>query len=383
MGRSFGIHAIASVNKNSNLHPIVRDAWPQRIELRLAAEADSKEGLKMRDLAKVPAGKPGRGMVMQNYPRQGVEPVGLHTLMARPALRGTEASVFDSSSVVAAVARLAGRWRPAPVVRRLPKHVELAQIRAMAAARGVEGMVWAVDEFAEPVTLDGRESPFLVITGQARCGRTTAAAAIMSEIARVYAPGASRAAAAPGEQRPPAQVWLVSPDRRLLTVLGEDYVQRFAYRADDVQALASELAAVLAQRQPETGLSITESLTRRWSGPEIFLIVDDAEKLPPGFDAPLAPLAGPAAAADDVGLRVVYTRRFGGWAGSYRADPLLGAMLQANAPLLVMDSDADEGFVRGRWKGHDMPCGRGFLMNAAETGKYVQVGSVLVDHGRI
>ena len=381
-GRSFGIHAIASVNKNSNLHPVVRDAWPQRIELRLAAEADSKEGLKMRDLAKVPAGGPGRGMVMQNYPRQGVEPAGLHTLMARPALRGTDESEFASSSVVAAVARLAGRWRPAPVVRRLPKHVDLAQIRAMAAGRGIAGMVWAVDEFAEPVTLDGRESPFLVITGQARCGRSSAAAAIMSEMARVYAPGSSRATPTAAEQRPPAQLWLVTPDRQLLKAVPEDYVQRFAYRADDVKALAGELTAVLAQRLPERGLSMAESLTQRWSGPQIFLVVDDAEKLPPGLDAPLAALAGPAAAADDVGLRVIYTRRFGGWSGGQRADPLLGAMLQANAPLLVMDSDAEEGFVRGRWKGHDMPTGRGFLMSTAETGKYVQVGMVSVDHAR-
>jgi DNA segregation ATPase FtsK/SpoIIIE, S-DNA-T family len=45
----------------------------------------------------------------------------------------------------------------------------------------------------------------------------------------------------------------------------------------------------------------------------------------------------------------------------------------------VMDSDSDEGFVRGRWKGHDMPAGRGFLMITAESGRYVQVGWVPVD----
>jgi asparaginyl-tRNA synthetase len=53
-GRSYGIHAMASVGKNSNLHPHVRDAWPQRIELRLPAESDTRTGLKLRDLAKVP-----------------------------------------------------------------------------------------------------------------------------------------------------------------------------------------------------------------------------------------------------------------------------------------------------------------------------------------
>ena len=52
----------------------------------------------------------------------------------------------------------------------------------------------------------------------------------------------------------------------------------------------------------------------------------------------------------------------------------MATMLMANTTLLVMDSDPDEGFVRGRWKGHDMPTGRGFFMSTAESGKYVQVG---------
>jgi len=379
-GRSYGIHAMASVGKNSNLHPHVRDAWPQRIELRLPAESDTRTGLKLRDLAKVPR-RAGRGMVKQNYPREGFDPVGLHTLMARPALRDTAESVFDSASVVAAVARVAARYRPAPGVRRLPARVDLPQVVALAADRGVPDIVYGVDEFTEPVTLDAASSPFLVITGMARCGRTTAAAALMTEIARVYAPGGSRAARAPTDRRPPAQVWLISPDRKLLRVLGEDYVQRFAYRADNVKALAAELAAVLHERQPETedALSVAASMTRSWSGPEIFLIIDDAEKLPTGLDSPLGPLAQAVKSAEDVGLRVIYTRGFGGFSGAHRADPVIAGMLLANTPLLVMDSDPDEGFVRGRWKGHDMPTGRGFLMNTAEAGKYVQVGWVSAD----
>ena len=223
--------------------------------------------------------------------------------MARPALRDTAESVFDSASVVAAVARVAARYRRAPGVRRLPARVDLPQVVALAADRGVPGIVYGVDEFTDPVTLDAASSPFLVITGMARCGRTTAAAALMTEIARVYAPGGSRAARAPTDRRPPAQVWLISPDRKLLRVLGEDYVQRFAYRADNVKALAAELAAVLHERQPETedALSVAASMTRSWSGPEIFLIIDDAEKLPTGLDSPLGPLAQAVKSAEDVG----------------------------------------------------------------------------------
>ena len=43
-----------------------------------------------------------------------------------------------------------------------------------------------------------------------------------------------------------------------------------------------------------------------------------------GYDAPLRELVPSAHAASDIGLRIVYARRFGGWAGADRSDPLVG-----------------------------------------------------------
>jgi DNA segregation ATPase FtsK/SpoIIIE, S-DNA-T family len=222
----------------------------------------------------------------------------------------------------------------------------------------------------------GEDSPFLLITGRDDCGRTTAIRAIMQEIRRVYAPGATAARVDPRDTRPRAQVWLVDPRRELLRTLGPDYLERFTYRNDEAKTFARELNTILTARLPEAGLGVDDSFTRRWSGPEIFLIVDDGDRLPPGYDSPMVELVPSANAAPDVGLKVVYSRRFGGWSGSDRADPLLGTMKQTNAPLLVMDSDMEEGFVRGRWKGHPMVPGRGYLMTGGESGRYVQVGDV-------
>jgi len=52
----------------------------------------------------------------------------------------------------------------------------------------------------------------------------------------------------------------------------------------------------------------------------------------------------------------------------------LRALHQANAPLLVMDADPDEGFIRGKMKGGPLPRGRGLLM-AEDTGVFVQVAA--------
>ncbi len=310
-------------------------------------------------------------MIAQNYTRMGEEPVGLHTLMARPALDVTADDVFDSRSVVEAVRRLAGRFEPAPPVRRLPRLVTRAELAASAQQEGrAQEMVWAMSETRRPVYFDG---PHLVITGQKQCGRTAACATIMGEIARVYAPGASGAAGPQHAQA--AQVWLVDPRRQLLRVLDSSYVHKFAYTPDAVRPMMTELAGVLSARQPQAGLSVDELAERRWTGPEIFVVIDDAQRLPAGYDSPLEPLAPWVESATDVGLRIVYTRSFGGFMSSLGADPVLRMMRQSNAALLVMDSDPDEGYVQEKWKGHPMPPGRGFLMNTDESGIYVQVGA--------
>lgn len=376
-GGSFGIHVVVAVSKSQELGPQIRDLFNEgRIELK--ADETTVRLVKSSEAKKVPSNRPGRGMVKQNYVREGVEEVGLHTMMARPALRGTGERVFEAQSVVARVAQLAKSYQPAPRVRQLPNRIELAQLRQAAAAHQHAGAVWAVNEFSLPVGLGNARSPFLVITGNRQCGRTTTCAAIMSEIGRVYAPGSSKAVRAADDPRPSAQVWLVTPDRDLLRVLDSSYVEAFSYRTDTTGQLAERLSKVLADRLPEADLGIEDTFEKSWTGPEIFLVIDDAERLPGGYNHVFTPLTEAANAAEDVGLHIIYSRQFGGWMSVARHDPLLATMMQANTDLLVMDSDQDEGFVRGRWKGHPMPQGRGFLMGTGGSGSYVQVGWVPV-----
>lgn len=378
-GPSFGVHVVVTADRESELRPPVRSGFGSRIELRLAAVEDAKL-VRSRFAKDVPV-KPGRGMVAVNYVRLDSDPqAGLHTLVARPALGSTPDNVFECDSVVAAVSRLTSAQ--APPVRRLPARFGVEQVRELASRdtrQGVAagGIAWAISELdLAPVYLNFAENSHLMVTGRRECGRTTTLATIMSEIGRLYAPGAS-SAPPPAPGRPSAQVWLVDPRRQLLTALGSDYVERFAYNLDGVVAMMGELAAALAGREPPPGLSAEELLSRSWwSGPEIFLIVDDIQQLPPGFDSPLHKAVPFVNRAADVGLHVIVTRTFGGWS-SAGSDPMLRALHQANAPLLVMDADPDEGFIRGKMKGGPLPRGRGLLM-AEDTGVFVQVAATEV-----
>lgn len=378
-GPSFGVHVVVTADRESLLRPPVRSGFGSRIELRLAAVEDAKL-VRSRFAKDVPV-KPGRGMVAVNYVRLDSDPqAGLHTLVARPALGSTPDNVFECDSVVAAVSRLTSAQ--APPVRRLPARFGVEQVRELASRDtrqgvGAGGIAWAISELdLAPVYLNFAENSHLMVTGRRECGRTTTLATIMSEIGRLYAPGAS-SAPPPAPGRPSAQVWLVDPRRQLLTALGSDYVERFAYNLDGVVAMMGELAAALAGREPPPGLSAEELLSRSWwSGPEIFLIVDDIQQLPPGFDSPLHKAVPFVNRAADVGLHVIVTRTFGGWS-SAGSDPMLRALHQANAPLLVMDADPDEGFIRGKMKGGPLPRGRGLLM-AEDTGVFVQVAATEV-----
>lgn len=371
-GPTFGIHVVAAVGRTSELRPAVRDKFGSRVELRLGDTVDSTL-VKPALAAQVPEGRPGRGMIAQNYTRLGADPVGLHTLMARPTMQAGVGDGVDSRSVVAAVTRAAAGHARAPAVRRLPALVPAAKLVAAASAAGAaSSMVWAISETEQPVYFDHQH---LMITGQKNCGRTTVCAAVLREIGRVYAPPAV-SAAAHSARRGTAQVWLVDPRRQLLNVLDSAYVARFAYTTTMVKEMMAELAGVLAARQPEGRLGAAEAAARRWEGPEIFLVIDDAQRLPAGFDSPLAPIADFVEAGEDVGLRVVYSRLFGGFLSGVGADPVLRMLQQAHAPLLVMDSDPDAGPVRAKWKGHPMVPGRGYLMGADETGTYVQVAAV-------
>lgn len=378
-GPSFGVHVVVTADRESELRPPVRSGFGSRIELRLAAVEDAKL-VRSRFAKDVPV-KPGRGMVAVNYVRLDSDPqAGLHTLVARPALGSTPDNVFECDSVVAAVSRLTSAQ--APPVRRLPARFGVEQVRELASRDtrqgvGAGGIAWAISELdLAPVYLNFAENSHLMVTGRRECGRTTTLATIMSEIGRLYAPGAS-SAPPPAPGWPSAQVWLVDPRRQLLTALGSDYVERFAYNLDGVVAMMGELAAALAGREPPPGLSAEELLSRSWwSGPEIFLIVDDIQQLPPGFDSPLHKAVPFVNRAADVGLHVIVTRTFGGWS-SAGSDPMLRALHQANAPLLVMDADPDEGFIRGKMKGGPLPRGRGLLM-AEDTGVFVQVAATEV-----
>ena len=137
------------------------------------------------------------------------------------------------------------------------------------------------------------------------------------------------------------------------------------------------MAASLRGRLPGPGIGPRELRERSWwSGPEVYVLVDDYDLVAPvGSTAtnPLLPLVEFLAQAKDVGLHVVVARRSGG-AGRALFDPLLGRLRELAAPGLVMNGSPDEGALVGGVRPQPLPPGRGTLVDRRRGNRRVQLG---------
>ena len=195
----------------------------------------------------------GRG---QNYVRLDSDPqAGLHTLVARPALANTPKHLR---------VRQRGRGGQPARERPGPAGAPVAgQVRCGASARvdrpGHSSRCWRgrnrLGHLGIGLALGYRTSPesHLMVTGRRECGQTTTWPPSCPNRPALC----SRATSAPKPPagRPSAQVWLVDPRRQLLTTMGSDYLENFAYNLDGVTAMMNDLAEFLAGREPPPGLS--------------------------------------------------------------------------------------------------------------------------------
>ncbi|ORV96893.1 hypothetical protein AWC13_18035 [Mycobacterium kubicae] len=298
----------------------------------------------------------GRGTTMEGYHFQA----GLPEI----TVQGRRA---DVAAAVEPIQRLAGPDSAAARVRMLPKIVGIDEVFAQWEQRehGPGGVDWSgvvpfgISEIGlEPAVANFAATPHLLLTGRPECGLSSGLATVAQAVMRVYGP----------EQ---AQIYVVDPHNELLRVVEGEHLGAYVFREDQVRALGDSLGAILTERMPMTDLSQAELAagTRRWSGPEIFVFIDREETLASwdtgGFVAgtgyPLGPLARFIARGKEVGLHLVVSRRIAQW-GRTLTNPIIGELLKAKAPVVVMDGDPDEGPIVGKTKAVPADPGRGLYV---------------------
>jgi S-DNA-T family DNA segregation ATPase FtsK/SpoIIIE len=139
--------------------------------------------------------------------------------------------------------------------------------------------------------------------------------------------------------------------------------------------VAAAIAAELTKRLPPDNVTAAQLRGRSWwTGPEIFVLVDDYDLLATGASAtPLTPLLPFLAQARDIGFHLVLARRSGG-AGRAMHEPLILRMRESGATALLLSGDRQEGALFPGAVMCTQPPGRGILVRHGRHPTVVQVG---------
>jgi S-DNA-T family DNA segregation ATPase FtsK/SpoIIIE len=170
-------------------------------------------------------------------------------------------------------------------------------------------------------------------------------------------------------------LFLVDFRRSLLGVVEPQSEQLGGYlaSADAVSEVIPRLTERLRRRMPPPNATPAQLRTRSWwSGPEIYLVIDDYDLVGRTGGNPLMPLLDFLPHARDLGLHLLVGRRSGG-AARAMFEPLLAGLRDAGCMALVMSGSPDEGLVIGSVRQSPMPPGRGTLITRRGGPQLVQV----------
>ena len=295
-GLSLGVHLIVSAARWMDIRSEAQDIFGSRLELHTA---NPKESIVNREgAARIPKGRPGRGIDM----------VGHEMMIGLPRADDDP----DPSTVSQGVARTVAKIRESlvagegPKLRLLPENVTIPEILAQVPdpqilPRGGGDMILGVEESRlGPLVFNTRAESHLYLFGDGRTGKTTFLRSIISEVTRLYTPGE-------------AQILSIDMRRTLMGAIPKDYQLRYLTNHAEAMKQMRELAEFLRTRLPGSDVTPEQIRDRSWwSGPEVWILVDDYDLVATSSGNPLMELLDLLPQAADIGLHVIIARRMGG-----------------------------------------------------------------------
>ena len=161
--------------------------------------------------------------------------------------------------------------------------------------------------------------------------------------------------------------------RGLLGAVTGDHLIGYGTGARQATELLESAAAYMQRRLPGPHVTPEELRGRSWwTGPELFVLVDDYDLVGTGPANPVTPLLDFLPQARDVGLHLVLTRRSGG-AARAMYEPVIQRIRELSGPTIVMSGDRDEGVLVGNVRPSPLPPGRGHLITRRDGVRLVQL----------
>lgn len=337
-GLSFGVHVVVTASRWAELRPGLKDQIATRIELRLGDPGDSEMDRKRaRDLGARPAG-------------HGITANGSEMVIAVPP---------DTDMVE----QLRTRWngRRAEQVEVLPTLVRHCDIRNRVTDRQAGQLLIGIDERKlKPITLDFNEHQHLLVLGESGCGKSALLRLLCSEVMDT-------------NSADEAQLEIVDFRRTLLGVVDSEYLSAYTMSLVSLSSRMPTLLDRLEARIPGETVTQQQLRTRSWwTGPQIYLVIDDYDLVAGATGNPLVRLADFLPHARDLGLHLIVARRSGG-AARAMFDPVLARMRDAGCMGLMMSASPEEGVLMGAVRPSSLPPGRGALITRGESPQLIQV----------
>lgn len=141
-----------------------------------------------------------------------------------------------------------------------------------------------------------------------------------------------------------------------------------------LRALLPDILDLLQRRMPPPDVTQAQLRARSWwSGPDIYVVVDDYDLVAVPAGNPLLDFLEYLPHAKDLGLHLIAARRSGG-ASRALFEPLLAGLREIGCMGLMMSARPDDGSLLGARRPVRLPAGRGVLVNDAGDEQVIQVG---------
>ncbi|MEU7297435.1 type VII secretion protein EccCa [Streptomyces exfoliatus] len=356
-GLGYGIHVVITASRYMEVRAALKDQMLGRLELRLGDVMDSEFDRKVA--ANVPPGVPGRGQV----------PEKLHFMGALPRIDGSSSAADLAEGTAAFVQAVRASWTgaPAPAVRLLPRKLPAERL-----PKGFEypqhGIAIGIDETnLEPVFVDFESDPFFLVFGESESGKTALLRLIAKQLCERYTPEQARIVV--GDYR-----------RTMLEAVAPSHLLEYAPMASAMQMHMEAINTVMTRRAPKPDITPQQLRDRSWwTGPQLFVLVDDFELVATNSGNPLAVLVENLPFARDVGVRFIVARS---QAGASRAmyEPFMQRMRELGAQGMVLSGDPQEGDILGSVRARPMPPGRGTFVSRKRGTPLVQLGWLPEQH---
>ncbi|MFW6725083.1 type VII secretion protein EccCa [Streptomyces sp. MAR4 CNY-716] len=350
---TYGIHLVITGNRWMDMRMALRDLIGTKVELKLGDALDSETDRHAQRA--IPADRPGRGVTSGKQ----------HFLAAVPRIDGVHSAGGLTEGVADLVRRVRDGWQgpPAPRVRLLPTTWRAGDgPRPAVASGGRPGVAIGLEgNRLEPVVLTPGEDPGLIVIGDSESGKTSLLRAFARQVVERYAPDEAK---------------LIVLDHRMTMLREFDGPHLLGYSTTEERSaeVVGGLAEGLKKRVPGTDVTPEQLRDRSWwSGPEIYLLVDDYDLVATSRGNVLATLLDVLPHARGMGLHLVVARQAGG-ASRAVLDPVLGRMKELNFPAVLLSVPKEETPIWGV-KPADRPRGRGLLLHR-------QLGTVPVQLAR-